>query len=296
MTVSRYPQSTIRLASLGVILAGAMWGLFWIPVRALEDFGFAGAWPSLIFYLSALVIFLPLLIVSKQPKPQFRELAVVGSLTGTAFACYGTAIILTDVVRALLFFYITPVWGTALGVLFLGERLTAARVIAILLALTGLLAVVGFGSRSAVNLGDVLALASGLCWAVGSYKIYKLEDASPLHLSVSFVCGGIVMTGLLILFGGAAFGSTESIPSLNGIWPYFILIGLYALPMVFLSIWPLKIITPGRVGILFMSEVVIGFISVAILSGDPFGPIEALGAVLIVTATLIEVLGNKNAA
>jgi len=84
-------------------------------------------------------------------------------------------------------------------------------------------------------------------------------------------------------------------PQMTTLWPYLILTALYALPMVYLTIWPAKVLTPGRIGILLMSEVVVGFGSVALFAGDPFGRFELLGAVLIVTATLVEILGNPSA-
>ena len=295
MTAARFSPSTIRLASLGTLAGGALWGLFWIPIHTFEGLGFQNAWPGLVFYLSALVAFIPLLLLRRRPLRSTRQIAIIGLLTGTAFAFYGTSIILTDVVRALLFFYLTPVWGTAIGIFFLGERLTAVRVIAILMAFAGLFAVVGFGSRSAINFGDLLALASGLLWAIGSYKIYKLDDPEPVHLSVAFVLGGIIMTSLLILLAGDIFGSSERLPSASERWPFFIISALYALPMVFLTIWPAKYLSPGRIGILLMSEVVVGVFSVALFANEPFGPFEALGAALIIGATLVEVLGNRNA-
>lgn len=286
-------QTSPKAASIGIVIGGALWGLFWLPIRAFEELGFTGAWPGLILYISALALLLPLVLIQRHPVSQLGNLALVGLLTGTAFSFYGTSIILTDVVRALLFFYLTPIWGTAIGVLFLSERLTAARIIAIVLALTGLLAVIGFGSRSAINLGDVLALASGICWTIGTYKIYQLEKTPPLHLSFAFVTGAVLVTVVTLLIGGARLGGTAEIPDLSALWPVLILTGLFALPMIYLTIWPAKVLTPGRIGILLMSEVLVGFGSVALLAGDPFGWVEVLGAVLIISATLVELLGNR---
>ncbi len=293
MSQMNHVQNSTKLASIGIVLGGALWGLFWLPVRAFEDLGFSGAWPGLLIYLSAFVVFIPLVIIFRSPVKSIRQLAIAGLLTGTAFSFYGTAIILTDVVRALLFFYLTPVWGTAIGVLFLGERLAAARVIAILMAFAGLFAVVGFGSRSAINIGDVMALIAGISWSIGTLKIYQMRDAPALHLSLAFIIGAIVVTLALVLFGGNALGGLQSPPPLATYWPYLFIAGLPTIPLVFLTIWPAKILSPGRIGILLMSEVVVGIGSVALFAGDPFGPFEALGAVLISAATLVEILGNK---
>jgi drug/metabolite transporter (DMT)-like permease len=45
--------------------------------------------------------------------------------------------------------------------------------------------------------------------------------------------------------------------------------------------------------VLLMSEVVVGAISAALLSGEMFGAREALGTLLIIAAALFEVLGKK---
>lgn len=288
-------HTSTKAASIGIVLGGALWGLFWIPLRAFEEFGFEGAYPGLVFYIIALAVFLPLTLLFRTSNTSKRDLALAGLLTGTAFSFYGTSIILTDVVRALLFFYLTPIWGTAVGILFLGERLTAARVVAILLAFAGLFAVIGFGSRDAINLGDLLAFTSGILWTIGSYKIYQMKDTPPLHICPVFLAGAILATTALIALGGDALRSTDPFPDLAPLWPYFLVTALYALPMIFLTIWPPKVLTPGRIGILLMSEVVVGFISVALFAGDPLGPFEITGAILIVAATCVEILGNKDA-
>ena len=67
--------------------------------------------------------------------------------------------------------------------------------------------------------------------------------------------------------------------SLAGIG-YALLAGLFTVPMILLTIWPAAVLTPGRMGILLMSEVVVGIGSVALLAGEPFGPFEAMGAAL----------------
>ncbi len=286
--------STIRLASLAVVAGGALWGLYWVPIRMFEELGLTGVWPGLVIYVAALAIIAPFAFAVKFPTVSKWQFAWVGLLTGAAFTFYGTAITLTDVLRALLLFYLTPVWGTAIGVMFLGERLTLARVLAILMAFGGLFAVVGCGSRSGFNLGDVLALASGIFWAIGSYKIYKVGNIPPIHLTLAFLVGSIVVTFVLLLVAGDTPGSRTQIPPIQDLWPYAVLPGLFAVPMILLTMWPASILTPGRMGILLMSEVVVGIGSVALLAGEPFGPFEALGAALILGASLTEVIGNRS--
>lgn len=285
--------SAVRLASIAIVAGGAMWGVFWIPVRLFKDLGLTGAWPSLVVYLGTFILILPFAIAARRSAGAILPLALVGLLMGAAFSLYGTAIILTDVLRAILFFYLTPIWGTIIGVLFLKERLSVARVLAILLALAGLSAVLGFGNRPSLNLGDVLALISGFLWAIGSYKVYTLRRTPAVHLAAAFLGGAVVVTLGLIILGGSAIGARPELPNLPELLLYMILAALFALPMILLTVYPASILTPGRMGILLMSEVVVGIVSVALLSGEPFGLFEALGSALIVSASLVEVLGDR---
>ena len=218
-----------------------------------------------------------------------------GLLTGAAFSFYSTAILLTDVVRALLLFYLMPIWGTILGFVFLGERMTLYRVLALLGAVAGLLVVLGTGSGWPwpKNAGDWLALASGISWALGSLRLYQMGHVGVPEQVVAFVFGSIVVTAGTLLFGGVTFtGGVHSI-DVAAIAPWALLMGVYVAPMLVLTVWPAMLLTPGRIGILLMSDVVVGVGSAAALAGEPFGWREATGTVLIVGAAFVEVLGRQ---
>jgi drug/metabolite transporter (DMT)-like permease len=46
-------------------------------------------------------------------------------------------------------------------------------------------------------------------------------------------------------------------------------------------------------GILLQLEAVVGIGSAALLAGEPFGARQALGALLVISAGLVEVIGNN---
>lgn len=287
------------LPSIAIVLGGALWGLFWIPIRALGDFGLKGPWPGLVTYLACAVLLLPFLTRRRgEHKRNWPSLAITGLFTGTAFAAYATSLLLTDVVRVLLLFYLSPVWSTLLGLAFLEERLTRYRLMAILFGFAGLLVVLGAGVRFPWpgNLGDWLALASGMSWAYGSFRLFKAGSVSTFEQIVVFVLGGLAVLVLSAALGGKVFGPGPGLPVLVDAAPLALLIGVVMLPMLFLTIWPATRLSPGRVGILLMSEVVVGVISAALLAGEIFGLREVIGTLLIVAAGVVEVLGRQTAA
>ncbi len=265
----------------------------WLPLRAMADLGLWGAWPTVLIYGSTVVLLSPV-IVWRLPKMLMRwqQLVAIGLLVGAAFNCYAASLLLTDVVRALLLFYLTPVWGTVLGILFLGERLTAGRVAAIGLGIGGLLVILGTGGGWPWprNIGDWLALASGIFWAVGSLKLYQMGSVAVLDQMIAFLLGGFVVTVAMLLLGGPQFGGPLPDGLLADALPYSFGFALYLIPVLFLTIWPATILSPGRAGLILMSEVVVGVLSAGVLTDEPFGLREIGGTVLILLAAAVEIL------
>jgi drug/metabolite transporter (DMT)-like permease len=64
---------------------------------------------------------------------------------------------------------------------------------------------------------------------------------------------------------------------------------IWMLPVVWLTIFGASHLDPGRVGILLMLEVVVALTAAALLTDEPFGPRELIGAVLIMGAGGVEI-------
>lgn len=130
------------LPSLGIIFSSILWGLFWIPVRAIEQTGVSALWIGPVLFACVVLIFLPFALM--RWRSVFRAgpgLILTGLLPGMAFALYAVSFNLTDVVHALLLFYMSPIWSTLLGLVFLRERLNINRLVALILGLGGLVVV-----------------------------------------------------------------------------------------------------------------------------------------------------------
>ena len=91
-------------------------GVYWLPLRHLEGLGFTGASAGIALYIGCLVVLLPFTLrFGATIRTQWRILLFSSLLTGAAFSLFTTALALTDVIRAILLFYLTPAWGTILG-------------------------------------------------------------------------------------------------------------------------------------------------------------------------------------
>jgi drug/metabolite transporter (DMT)-like permease len=212
-------------------------------------------------------------------------------LSGGALLLYSTSIVYTDVVRAMLLFYLTPIWATILARIFLGDLITPSRVIAMLLAILGMLTIFGLGTRFPIpqNIGDWLGIGSGFLWAVAMVRIRMSESHSAIELTAGF------FQWSLIFSAGAAFLLAPSqIPKIEQVLPalplLLIFMALLVLPGTYASLWGPKYLSPGVVGLLFMTEIIVGAISVALLAGEPFGIRELMGVLLIAGASMLEPL------
>ena len=279
-------------AKYACLYAGAVWGLFWIPLRELEDAGFHGLWITVVYFLIPALCLVPVTIWRwKYVKRGGFQLQLTAIISGGALLLYSTSIVYTDVVRAILLFYLTPVWGTILGRIFLGDKISTPRIIAMILAIIGMLTIFGLGAKFPLpqNLGDWLGLCSGFMWAIAMVLIQKNKNHSTVELTVGFFQWSLILS----LFA-AVLLSPESLPSFHKIVPVIPLMltfmVLLILPGTYASLWGPKYLSPGVVGLLFMTEIVVGAISVAILAGEPFGIREITGVLFIAGASMLEPL------
>ena len=279
-------------AKLACLYAGAVWGLFWIPLRALEEAGINGLWITVVYFLIPTICLIPVVILRWQHvKEGGVSLQITTMLSGGALLLYSTSIVYTDVVRAILLFYLTPIWATILARIFLGDLITPSRVIAMVLAILGMLTIFGLGARFPIpqNIGDWLGIGSGFLWAVAMVRIRMSESHSAIELTAGF------FQWSLIFSSGAAFLlATSQMPDIEQILPalplLLIFTALLVLPGTYASLLGPKYLSPGIVGLLFMTEIIVGAISVALLAGEPFGIRELIGVLLIAGASMLEPL------
>jgi drug/metabolite transporter (DMT)-like permease len=275
-----------RTASLALVIGGAMWGIYWIPVRFFLERGLSGPWPGIAMYAATLLVLLPALWSERgNIRANWHALILSGMCTGAALSLYTTSLVYTEVARSILLFYLTPLWGTALGLIFLGERLSLGRVLGLIFGLGGLFVVLGDqGLPWPRNIGDWLALSSGIMWAVGSMGMYRTKKITLKSQLFAFVLGALILALI-----GSLFLDAAPPKGLGPLLPLILLSSIYVLPMIVLTIWPATLLSPARVGIFLMSEVLVGLASAAWLSGEHFGLREGIGAILIVSAGVFEV-------
>ncbi len=283
-----------RNAKFAVFLGGALWGLFWIPLRALDEAGVTGAWATLAYFLGPAILWLPLVsgrwrrLVAGGPG-----LALTCAIAAVSLVCYANALIFTEVVRAVLLYYLTPVWSTLLARIFLGEAITPVRLVSIALGIAGLFVILGIdqGLPLPRNLGDWLALGGGVGWAITAVRLRadKVNQAEEITF-LYFVIGSVAALAACALPDGRT-GPVPDLETVVGVLPWLVpVLVVLIIPSSFLVIWGARLLSPGLVGVLVMSEISIGAGSAALLAGEPFGAREITGVVLISAAGLLDAL------
>ncbi len=284
------------LPSLAIAFSAALWGLYWIPVHAIEQGGVHAFWTGPVIFGASMILFIPLVLMRRhQFVAHWRHTLFPGLLAGFAFALYIASLNITDVVRAILLFYMSPLWSTLLGILMLKERLTVNRVVALLLAFSGLYIVLVVESGLPVprNTGDWFALISGLCWSVATVKLFQDGARFIIEKLVIFVFFALLLSLALVIWQQGNLQGMPSADSLENVWYWIALIALMMLPITYLTVWPATVLSPGRVGMLLMVEVIVGVASAAMLTDEPFGPRELAGTVLIISAAVVEGLRRQ---
>ena len=250
-----------RHAMLIVFLASALWGALWIPMRYTASFGLSGLWVVTMFHLLPAIVMSPFVIRAYIADRRHWFITVLaGGLMGIGFVLYGLGLVVASVTKTTVLFYLTPIWATLFAYILLSERFGFGRWLAIIGGITGCLLVMrvnpfAFGYDNA----DLLGLMSGMIWAAGSVMIRRYPTANFLHITfMQYLFGGL-------LAGGAALFMDDSIPALNHVaaaFPIaFLASAVVFLPSVLLIFRIMQYISPGLVGILMLSEVLVAALS-----------------------------------
>ncbi|WP_051070893.1 DMT family transporter [Mesorhizobium sp. STM 4661] len=144
---------------------------------------------------------------------------VVGVLFGIEFLFLYVGLEHTTVARNTLLVNTMPFWVLVGGHFLLDERITARKLLGLLLAFAGLVAVfsdkVSAGNGATLT-GDLLSLGAGILWALTSIVIKrsKLAETSAEKLLL-YQLAGVILVGVLVLpFAGPPVRDFAALPTL----------------------------------------------------------------------------------
>jgi drug/metabolite transporter (DMT)-like permease len=293
-------QTGALLPSLAIIVAAGFWGSMWMPLHAAHGSGLSGAWVAWMIYGLPALLVLPLVL-----RDGGRGLVAggwpllwLGLSTGICNYLYAVSVVYGDVARIVLLFYVNPVWSVLLERLVLRARITPGRAAALALGLAGMfiLNYDGQGLPLPRNLAEWGGLAAGFCWAVGLVTMRMtptvgMTEKAFLQYATALLFGGLILA--LGLFPGQPDWALVDW-RVATLW-IVIAAGVWVLPGLLLSFWAAARMSPTRASMLFMAEVVVGVVTAAIWTDYPFGWREAIGGLVIVSASVVEILFGAHA-
>lgn len=297
------PTSRALFPVLALMFNALVWGTSWWPFRQLESRGLHPLWATVLVYLVAMVVIgmiKPRAFVQVARAPTLWILVFASGFTNAAF---NWAVVIGDVVRVVLLFYLMPLWTVLLARFILNEPLTPSAGIRVACALIGAGIVLwpeGRGlSWNALPvpraLPDWLGLAGGFSFALNNVMLRR-EAAQPQEgRALAMFLGGALVSATL----AGALAANAMAP-----WPPSMSLGWALIALVLASFFLASNLAlqygaarlPANVtSVVMLSEVVFASASaVALGSGRLTAPL-LMGGGLIIGAALLAASGSSDA-
>lgn len=279
----------MHLATVVLLLSSTLWGLSWIPLKALAGKGLDGLLLIFICYTSMGLLLLPW---AWRHRTLFmtHRLALLSIFVagGLANICFSYALVYGEVMRVMVLFYLLPVWGVLGGRFILRERTNAWRWTGVVLAATGAFILLGGSDILARPPGwlDLVALLAGIFFAA-TIMLFRAVESVPISVKLNALFGGCALiAGALVLGDGSTLAA---LPSADA-WLWAVVYGMTWLLLANVgSQWAVTQLPAGRSAILMIMELVAAVVSALWIGGEVLTPQIVIGGLLIVSATVIEI-------
>ena len=276
-----------------IIVAGLFWGSMGIFVRHLNDLGFTSIQVACLRLTMAGILFAIILLI-KEPRgfkikvqdiPLFLALGLVSILFFTC--CYFTAIRLMTMSTAAILLYTSPIWVMVLAIIFLKEKITVQKIIALVLAFAGCVLVSGFGGKVTL-FGILVGLGSGLGY--GLYSIFG-TFALKKYSTFTVTCYTFLIAGFGSIFVANPVDLANKISAADNKLSLF---GFVLLTSVVTAVIPfllytlgLNRTTAGKAAVLATVEPAAATVFGFFVMGETIGPAAIAGILLVFAAIVV---------
>ena len=255
-------------------MAATLWGLYWIPLRYLENSGISGLWASILIYSVSFFFIFPRFFKLRADfyasKTLYILLAIFAGWTNLAFVL---ALLEGEVVRVMILFYLSPVWATVLAIV--GVFLISWHP--------------GIEFTKSFDRADFYAVTSGVAFAISNILVRKIGGLSHSVKMCSAWFGVMVLAGCGILLTQDSF----PVVTLNN----FLLIFILGFPLMIIMTWTAQYAVSNLPiylsSVLFLFEIIVGAISAVMLANEFITIIQFIGIIMILTTGLINTVTAK---
>jgi len=219
------------------------------------------------------------------PKQRVIQLLLIGGC-GQALITYLSLHALEYIpVGPLAFlFYTYPAWVALLGAIRRTEKLTPVRIIALTMALAGVMVMVGVPTEKLNPLGVLLALVSALLYSAYLPALEHVQEGIP-----AMVATLLLITGAAIAFVTAALLTGELfLPAGIAVWSDILVLALVSTVIAFLTlIKGLAVLGPVRTAIVATVEPFFTATLGILVLGNQLSTATLMGGILIAAAVLL---------
>ena len=187
--------------------------------------------------------------------------------------------------RAVIIAFSMPLWATILSCLFLKERITVIRILALGLGLAGLAFLIWpeIEAVGTAPMGALFMVGAAISWATGTVLIKRFKWNTPTTVltgwqlilgSIPVIIGALVFEQITTIFKISvhaifAFGYIIAFPMIFCHWAYFTVVRIFPASVAAISTLAIP---------------VIGVFSSALILNEPVGPNEIVALCFVVMA------------
>lgn len=280
-------QSGRDLGILALVVLGPIWGYGWVATKVALGYSQPLTFAALRVVLSALCLFLVLIVTRRSLRPPpLGYTTVIGLLQTTAFV--GLVIVALHgggAGKVAVLTYTMPFWLLLLAWAFLGERLRGVQWLAVILSFAGLVLVVGpwqiHGATS-----SVLTVAGGFAWAASAVVVKLMQrrhHVDVLSLTTWQMTIGalpLILIAVLTYSGGPDW-------TVGFVWGLAYTVILANAVAWVLWLYALRTLSAGAAGLGTLAIPVVGVVAAWLQLGERPTAVEAVGMALIVGALAI---------
>ena len=287
-------QFLTRWPALALLVNALVWGTSWWPFRQLQSLGLHPLWTTVFVYALAVVV---IVIARPEAVGQVLRTPVLWVLvlaSGTTNAAFNWAVVIGDVVRVILLFYLMPLWTVLLARVLLHEPLTRGAGLRVLLALAGAVIVLSPEGASGWaglplprSLPDWLGVVGGFSFALNNVLLRREAHRPEEGRALAMFSGGVAVAATLATTL-AAQGTLPWPPPPAPVW----LLGVLALALLFLASnlalqFGAARLPANVTAVVMLTEVLFASASAMALGGGVLTSRLLLGGGLIVLAAVL---------
>lgn len=182
-------------------------------------------------------------------------------------------------------FYTYPAWVALISAVLGREDLTLSRIIALAIAMAGIVVMVGLPSSGTLNrFGVILALGTALLYALYLPVLHRVQRGIPASVASFYLIAGVFTAFMLASF---VTGNVQA-PHAFTVWGYVILLSVWSTVIAFASLVAgLRTLGPVRTSIVATIEPFFTAVLGSLFLGEIITRNTVAGGILIAGAVLI---------